>query len=156
MCTLDNIEERFCKATDYPSLSQYPMPKSKGFATDKGKSKDFAEVFTPPHIVDAMLNAVPNLNSTTRNLDLCSGHGQFTVRMLRKFSQETKGFDPSKYLRNKNFFAELQLESCYKLLWIRGSTSPSGMPFSWRSCLPVGRVYGCTLRKPGYGWTSPA
>lgn len=108
-------------ATGYQILSQYPMPKSEGFATNRDKSKDFAEVFTPPHIVDAMLGSVPGLSSATRNIDLCAGHGQFTVRMLRKFSQEDNGFRPSKYLKDKNFFAELQLDSCYKLLWIFGT-----------------------------------
>ena len=121
MSVLDNIEERFCKVTGYAGLSQYPMHKSAGFATDKGKSKDFAEVFTPPYIVDKMLQSVPGLSGSSKNLDLCAGHGQFTVRMLRKFSQENKGFDVLKYLKNKNFLAEIQLESCYKLLWSFGT-----------------------------------
>jgi hypothetical protein len=122
MCNaLNEIERRFRKVTGYKgALSQYPLSKSSGFATNKDKSRDFAEVFTPPHIVDKMLDSVPNLSSSTKNLDLCAGHGQFTIRMLRKFSQ-VKGFDVLKYLKTKNFFAELQLESCYKLLWVFGT-----------------------------------
>jgi hypothetical protein len=119
MCNLEDIEARFCVVTGYRGdLSQYPLEKSSGFATDKDKSRDFAEVFTPPHIVDKMLDAVPNLKGS--NLDLCAGHGQFTIRLLRKLSQ-VKGFDAGKYLKAKNFFAELQLESCYKLLWVFGT-----------------------------------
>jgi hypothetical protein len=121
MDILDRIESRFCRVTGYKGkLSLYPLHKSGGFATDKNKSRDFAEVFTPPHIVDNMLESIPNLNSSSKNLDLCAGHGQFTIRMLRKFSKE-KDFNIAKYLRTKNFFAELQLESCYKLLWIFGT-----------------------------------
>ena len=120
MCILDDIEDRFRHVTGYKgSLSQYPLLKSEGFVTDKDKSRDFAEVFTPPHIVDKMLDAVPNFNGS-KNLDLCAGHGQFTIRLLRKLSQ-VKGFDVGKYLKTKNFFAELQLESCYKLLWVFGT-----------------------------------
>jgi hypothetical protein len=120
MCNLADIEARFCAVTGYRGdLSQYPLEKSSGFATDKDKSRDFAEVFTPPHIVDKMLDAVPNYNGS-KNLDLCAGHGQFTIRLLRKLSQ-VKGFDVGKYLKTKNFFAELQLESCYKLLWVFGT-----------------------------------
>jgi len=120
MCVLENIEARFRKVTGYEGdLSQYPLEKSSGFATDKDKSRDFAEVFTPPYIVDKMLDAVPNYNGS-KNLDLCAGHGQFTIRLLRKLSQ-VKGFDVGKYLKTKNFFAELQLESCYKLLWVFGT-----------------------------------
>jgi hypothetical protein len=120
LCNLADIEARFCAVTGYRGdLSQYPLEKSEGFATDKNKSRDFAEVFTPPHIVDKMLDAVPNYNGS-KNLDLCAGHGQFTIRLLRKLSQ-VKGFDVGKYLKTKNFFAELQLESCYKLLWVFGT-----------------------------------
>jgi len=91
MCN-EYIEARFCAVTGYSGdLSQYPLEKSSEFATDKKKSRDFAEVFTPPHIVDRMLDAVP-FKDGSKNLDLCAGHGQFTIRMLRKFSL-IKGFD---------------------------------------------------------------
>jgi hypothetical protein len=121
MCNLDKIEARFSKITNHKGdLSKYPMPKSNGFSTDKDKSREFAEVFTPLHIVDKMLDSIPNLNKSSKNLDLCAGHGQFTIRMIRKFSQD-KNFDLSKYLKNNHFFAELQLESCFKLLWIFGT-----------------------------------
>jgi type I restriction-modification system DNA methylase subunit len=120
MNILEVIEDRFKKVTGYKGdLSQYPSPKLEGFSTNKDKSRDFAEVFTPPYIVDKMLESIPNLNSSSNNLDLCSGHGQFTVRMLRKFSKEI-GFNLFRYLKTNNFFVELQLESCYKLLWIFG------------------------------------
>jgi hypothetical protein len=70
MCILDNIENRFRKVTGYGDLSQYPMERSGGFATDKDKSRDFAEVFTPPHIVDKMLESIPSLDSSSKTLDL--------------------------------------------------------------------------------------
>jgi hypothetical protein len=38
MCILDAIEDRFRSVTGYKgSLSQYPLLKSEGFATDKDK-----------------------------------------------------------------------------------------------------------------------
>jgi len=116
------IVDRFKAVTGLlGDLSRFPLKKADDlqFRTDRDKSREFAEVFTPPYIVDDMIQTVPNLNSKMRVLDLCAGHGQFTVRILRKFSQE-KGFNIQKYLRENHFFAELQLESCYKLLWIFG------------------------------------
>jgi hypothetical protein len=41
--------------------------------------------------------------------------------MLRKFVGKDSSFDVGKYLRENHFFSELQLESCYKLLYIFGS-----------------------------------
>ena len=136
MCILNNIENRFRKVTGYGDLSQYPMERSGGFATDKDKSRDFAEVFTPPHIVDKMLESIPSLDSSSKTLDLCSGHGQFTIRLLRKFYKQDKKFDVLKYLKTKHFFAELQLESCYKLLWTFGT----GINLAIGDALKLGRL----------------
>jgi type I restriction-modification system DNA methylase subunit len=83
-----DIESRFkiVSTLDW-DLSLFPMKKDKDkeFETDKGKSQEYAEVFTPLHIVDEMLMTIPDGGyKGTRNLDLCSGYGQFTVRMLEK------------------------------------------------------------------------
>jgi type I restriction-modification system DNA methylase subunit len=117
MVILDRIEDRFRIVTGYGDLSQYPMTKSGGFATDRDKSRDFAEVFTPPHIVDRMLESIPNLSGSTKNLDLCAGHGQFTIRMLRKFFQQDKSFDVLKYFNWNpvlNCYGHSGLESIWR------------------------------------------
>lgn len=116
------LEERFkvvC-SSDW-NLSKYPLTDKDDvqFNTDKNKSRIFAEVFTPLHIVDQMLDTVPQMTMLTRNLDLCSGFGQFSIRIIRKLV-EVHGaeFNVGKYLMNNHFFAELQVSSCYKLLSI--------------------------------------
>lgn len=116
------LEERFkvvC-SSDW-NLSKYPLTDKDDvqFNTDKDKSRIFAEVFTPLHIVDQMLDTVPQMTMLTRNLDLCSGFGQFSIRIIRKLV-EVHGaeFNVGKYLMNNHFFAELQVSSCYKLLSI--------------------------------------
>jgi hypothetical protein len=119
---LELIEERFkVVSTLGGDLSRFPLKKTDDvhFDTDKEKSRTFAEVFTPLYIVDEMLNTVPGMSPTTSNLDLCSGYGQFSIRMLRKLYEENgEGFDVGRYLTKQHFFAELQISSCYKLLWI--------------------------------------
>lgn len=118
---LSFMEGRFKLVTGFEGdLSKYPVLKEDGahFDTDKAKARDFAEVFTPIYMVDEMLNQVP-MTPNASNLDLCAGHGQFTIRMLRKFYEEYgENFDIKKYLSSKHFMNELQVSSCYKLSWI--------------------------------------
>ena len=101
-------------------FSKYPLQKSDDvhFDTDKEKSRTFAEVFTPLHMVDRMLGEVPFV-STKANLDMCSGYGQFTIRMLRSlYNQSGSSFKVASYLQKHHQFSELQISSCYKLLWV--------------------------------------
>jgi len=101
-------------------FSKYPLQKSDDvhFDTDKEKSRTFAEVFTPLHMVDRMLGEVPFV-STKDNLDMCSGYGQFTIRMLRSlYNQYGSSFKVASYLQKHHQFSELQISSCYKLLWV--------------------------------------
>lgn len=118
------MEDRFKVVTSLVGdLSSYPISRADhlDFETDREKSREFAEVFTPVYMVDQMLGTIEGLNTTTRNLDLCAGHGQFTIRMLRKFMNEDSSFDLRKYLMQRHFFNEIQPESCWKLLWTFGS-----------------------------------
>lgn len=117
------MEQRFKIVSSLAGdISKYPVYKEDDvhFATDKEKARSFAEVFTPLYMVDEMLNVIPDggMDLESTQLDLCSGYGQFTVRMLRKF-YETYGeeFNIKKYLLYKHYFSELQISSCYKLLW---------------------------------------
>ena len=118
---LFEIESRFIKVTGYgEQLSTFPLSATKGFSLNRKKATEFAEVFTPVHIVDKMLGLVPEMTPATKNLDLCAGQGQFTIRMFRKLLQENPGMDVKKYLRENHFLSEIQLDSCYKLLKIFG------------------------------------
>lgn len=116
------LEERFkVVCSSEWNLSKYPLTNKDAvqFDMDKDKSRIFAEVFTPLHIVDQMLDTVPQMTMKTRNLDLCSGYGQFSIRILRKlFQVHGEKFNVGKYLTSNHFFAELQVSSCYKLLSI--------------------------------------
>lgn len=114
------VEERFKVVCGIGGdLSHYPLTSKDDiqFETDKEKSREFAEVFTPLHIVDQMLDCVPQMSKDTSNLDLCSGYGQFTIRMLRNLYLKHRGLNILKYLKEQHYFAELQLSSCFKLLW---------------------------------------
>lgn len=121
---LEAIERRFKEATGLSGdLGRYPVEKGSGleFITDRDKSRDYAEVFTPPYMVDRMLATVPagGMTSSTRNLDLCAGHGQFTVRILRKlYEEEGESINLKRYITERHFFAELQPSSCWKILWV--------------------------------------
>jgi len=122
--TLAIIEQRFKTVTGLKGrLDSFPLKKSSdlNFGTDKNRSREHAEVFTPPYIVDEMLQTVPNKNGAkpTTALDLCAGHGQFSIRILRKmYEEQGESFKLRQYLTERLFFAELQTDSCYKLLWI--------------------------------------
>ena len=55
MC-LDDIESRFkiVSTLDW-DLTKFPIKGNKGFETDRDKSREYAEVFTPLHIVDGFM-----------------------------------------------------------------------------------------------------
>jgi len=118
-----NIEKRFKTVTGISyDIDVFPLENKVDFNTDKGKSKEFAEVFTPLNIVDKMILTIPHggMTDKTKNLDMCAGHGQFSVRMLRKLNNDYN-LDIVYYLKNYHYFNEIQIESCYKLMYIFGS-----------------------------------
>lgn len=119
------IEERFKDVANLQGdLSLLPMPKEYHLQvkTDKQKSNTFGEVFTPIWLVDSMLERVSDYDWRNPNkitLDLCSGYGQFTIRMLRKkYNLMGNKFDIKRFLFHTHYFSELQLSSCYKLMHI--------------------------------------
>ena len=122
---IEGIESRFkIVSTLNWDLSIFPIKKNGiDFKTDKDKSREFAEVFTPLHIVDEMIQTIPEggMTQITRNLDLCAGYGQFSIRIIRKLYEDHRyDFKLNNYLHDYHFFNELQISSCYKLLWIFG------------------------------------
>lgn len=88
--------------------------------TNKQKSDEFGEVFTPLYLVDLMIElkiSVLTGNSTT--CDLCAGYGQFTIRLMRKLYNRLH-INIEEWLEKYHTFTELQLESCAKLVYIFG------------------------------------
>ena len=105
---LESIE--FGELTSSPHFFQFPVRKEL--------SKSHGEVFTPLLLCDKMiLHSAPSPQAF--NLDLCSGRGQFTVRILRMF-HEAGDFDIDSYLREWHWFNEMNPESCKELLYIFG------------------------------------
>jgi len=61
---LSAIESRFKTVSVIgDNLSKFPI-KSSSFNTDKEKARSFAEVFTPLHIVDRMIQTIPSKEFT--------------------------------------------------------------------------------------------
>ena len=123
------IELRFMESAGISvDLSVYPIKQDQQgvhqAATNKAKSDEHGEVFTPMWLVDHMIEKAAdfpwkNQNKTTE--DLCSGYGQFTVRLLRKkYSVLGEKFDLKKFLTETHLFIEIQPDSCYRLLYTFG------------------------------------
>ena len=123
---IDQIEKRFKEITELhdidltKSLIKKADYKVQQVKTRKEKSKNFGEVFTPLFLVDIMiLMKFKEMTPETKTCDLCSGYGQFTIRMMRmlynKFHMNVEG-----WLKNVHTLTELQMESCAKLVYIFG------------------------------------
>lgn len=130
MSTLENIEERFLEVSNLNlNLEIFPIKEIKDTQakTTKEKSKEHGQVFTPVWIVDKMIvKSLKNRNSPFPKtfLDLCAGYGQFSIRWLRClkkiYDKKNKEFDVETILKEQIYFSELQLSSCFKLIYIFG------------------------------------
>lgn len=113
------VERRFKNVSGIrEDLSKYPMHQSLATSveTNKSKSKEFGEVFTPLWLCDQMIDQ-SSITAKTSTLDLCAGYGQFSIRLLRKLYNKNNAFNCIDFINNKHSFSELQLESCYKILY---------------------------------------
>lgn len=119
---IKEIESRFTEVTGISpdtNLSVYPLTEHVGFKIRIQEKKDNGEVFTPLELVDRMLEiSKPEPNKF--NMDLCAGRGQFTIRILRKFQNQSPDFDIDYYLKNFHWFNELNIDSVKKLFYIFG------------------------------------
>lgn len=128
---ISNIENRFKEASglegdmDCPFLTKENHMQVK---TDKEKSDKHGEVFTPLWLVDKMLDQFKLADWRRPNLttfDLCSGYGQFTIRMLRRrylyLKECGKSLNIPEILSEYHLFAEIQPGSCFRLLYIFGT-----------------------------------
>jgi len=124
---VEEIEKRFLEVSGIEcDLTKFPLTPDdikNHIITDKEKSDQYGEVFTPLWLVDKMIlkATVEKLHQSKSTLDLCAGWGQFTIRMIRALANYDKDFDVYKWLKENHTFIELQLESAYKLLTIFGT-----------------------------------
>ena len=124
--TIDQIEKRFKEITELhdidltKSLIKKADYKVQQVKTRKEKSKNFGEVFTPLFLVDIMiLMKFKEMTPETKTCDLCSGYGQFTIRMMRMLYNKFH-MNVEEWLKNVHTLTELQMESCAKLVYIFG------------------------------------
>jgi type I restriction-modification system DNA methylase subunit len=88
------------------------------------KRKDNDEVFTPPHLIEEMLDKLdPSVWSdpTKTWLDPCAGIGNFSVLILKRLMEGLKTWQPNGELRKKHilekmlYHVEMNPESIQKL-----------------------------------------
>lgn len=122
---LEEIENNFKTETGLSiDMSVFPLPESDSQQQKSNKelSAKFGQVFTPLWLVDKMLDKHDDWNSDLTFHDLCSGCGQFSVRILRKkYTVLGEDFDIDYFLKWRHLFSEIQLSSCRRLLKIFGT-----------------------------------
>lgn len=122
---LEEIEANFKLQTGLDvDLSVFPLPEdsTQQQKSTKELSDKFGQVFTPLWLVDKMLEKHDDWASDLTYHDLCSGFGQFSVRILRKkYSVLGEDFDIDYFLKWRHLFSEIQLSSAYRLLKIFGT-----------------------------------
>lgn len=120
--TIENIESKFKEITGIQQevdLSVWPLVQHVGFNIRTEEKQKMGEVFTPLQLVDRMIEISKPLPNQF-NLDLCAGHGQFTVRILRYLTNNFPDFNLQEYLSTYHWFNELNPESVVFLQEIFG------------------------------------
>jgi len=125
---LSQIENRFLEVAGFKgdlTVASITKDNNMQVAVNKEKSDLHGEVFTPLWLVDKMLDRVSPAEwkcLTRTTFDLCSGYGQFTVRMLRRrYSYLGERLNISRMLSEYHLFAEIQPSSCFRLLYVFGT-----------------------------------
>ena len=126
--TLAVIKSRYEEVAGYElkPFGTYSKDDISQTNTNKSKSKAHGEVFTPLWLVDEMVAKATtsgvNLYHTYKTggiLDMCSGYGAFTIRLMPKFNKHMPT-GVLTLLKNRLFMNEFQLISAAKLLYIFG------------------------------------
>ncbi len=135
MRSLDDIENRFKVVTGLTSLNLSVPHFEKGDnqqqKTTKEQYRDFGWVCTPLWLVDEMLAPeIPNLKLDSKTCDACSGCGQFSIRLMRKFhyklldmgvpKEKADKFILEHWLPKNHWFTEFQFSNVAKLVYIFG------------------------------------
>ena len=88
------------------------------------KRKDNDEVFTPPHLIEEMLDKLDESvwsDPAKTWLDPCAGLGNFSVLILKRLMSGLKDWEPNEELRKKHilerqlFHVEMNPESVQRL-----------------------------------------
>lgn len=114
----------------------------------KERSDKFGEVFTPPELIEEMLDKFPQeiwTDKTKTIFDPCAGKGNFHIKALRRLFESLKKQIPDEELRLKNIienqllFGELQKNSAQFI----------AKHFSFGRNLEVNLYFGNVLEMPG-------
>lgn len=121
---IEDIEKNFSIISNINIDMTFPIEfnNNSQVKTSADKSKQFGEVFTPLWLVDKMINQVDDekFKKVMSTLDLCSGYGQFSIRLLRKYySVQGEDFNIDEFFE-KHWFSEIQPQSVLKLCFIFG------------------------------------
>jgi len=103
-------------------FGEYEQGEKSQTTTNKQKSKDHGEVFTPLWIVDEMVKEMQEQLgtddlSTVSTSDCCAGYGAFTIRMLQSIGNEDRA---KRWLHSNHLMTEYQISSALKLVYIFG------------------------------------
>jgi len=81
----------------------------EGYNTYK-KRKDNDEVFTPPHLIEEMLDKLDESvwsDPTKTWLDPCAGLGNFSVLILKRLMEGLKNWEPDEETRKKHILEKM-------------------------------------------------
>ena len=118
---LTTIEKQFASHSSITQdLTQFPITEIEQHAIRTDNKNTFGEVFTPPALVDKMI-LISKPEPFKYNLDLCSGMGNFTVRILRYFTNNFPNFNLKHYLTNYHWFNEINPENVKVIIDIFGN-----------------------------------
>ena len=103
-------------------FGEYSRDDKAQTATDKAKSKEHGEVFTPLWLVDEMVKAsieyldIDSLGDTVTS-DCCAGYGAFTIRMAQQMPEHKV----EEWLQYYHLMTEYQISSVLRLIYIFGT-----------------------------------
>lgn len=132
---LSDIESRFKEVTGLTDLDlsvrHFERGDNQQQKTDKSSQKLHGYVTTPLWLVDEMLEPeIPNLKLDSKTCDACSGCGQFSIRLMRKFhyklldmgvpEEKATKFITEVWLKKNHYFTEFQFSNVAKLVYIFG------------------------------------
>ena len=113
---LNNFENVFKTFTNITqNLSNFPITKIEQHLIRTENKNNFGEVFSPPALVDKMILKSKPLPDKF-NIDLCAGMGNFTIRLLRYFTNNFPNFDIKNYLENYHWINEINPENAKIIL----------------------------------------
>lgn len=121
MRNIETLEKKFMKYTNITTdMTIFPITDHVPFPIDIVKKKSNGEVFTPLQIVDHMIE-MSQPRPDQYNMDLCAGRGQFTIRMLRYFTNRFPEFNIQKYLTEYHWFNEFDQSNAQDIINIFGN-----------------------------------